>query len=152
MDNPSVILLIHHLYWVWHPHQVIDDTVAINVYIEQAGRFERKQMNGCAKNTKTKNAIISLNRRCFFQQMLFNKTPICLIVYWNDHMMLLIFYFFNDKNFSGFQMDWPDFGPKWYQGSKHLYLWWFWSGILWVKRVRYVVISHHKLNALTIDL
>ena len=45
--------------------QVILDNLRVNVYIEQTGQFETKQMNGCAKNTKTKNAIFSLNRRCF---------------------------------------------------------------------------------------
>ena len=63
----------------------------VNVY--QTGQFETKQMNGCAKNTKTKNAIFSLNRRCFPWSILkINLTPICLTVHWNDDLMLLLYF------------------------------------------------------------
>ena len=51
---------------------------------------------GVPKNTKTKNAIFSLNRRCFPSTHK-NQTPICLTVHWNDDLMLLIFYFHNEK-------------------------------------------------------
>ena len=63
----------------------------VNVY--QTGQFETKQMNGCAKNTKTKNAIFSLNRRCFpWSIHKINLTPICLTVHWNDDLMLLLYF------------------------------------------------------------
>lgn len=91
--------LINHLSF-GNP-QVNLDNLTINVYIlSRQGNLKQSKWMGVPKNAKTKNAIFSLNRRCFpaINNNTINKTPICFQLF--TGMMIWCFfyiYFHNEK-------------------------------------------------------